>query len=133
MACVHTINLRHAWTCGEISGGVRFRRRFHRPTGIGPEIAVDLVIAAPHPADHVCLNGARLSPKAYHKGVLRFRINEHLQRFNELIVDVEHPRTRAPSASQTDSMSTEWLLENRLGNVRLEFVEQHRTEGSPDD
>lgn len=41
---VHRIRLRHPWSCESQAEGVLWRRRFNRPTGLGPNDRVFVVL-----------------------------------------------------------------------------------------
>lgn len=70
---------------GAVIGRVRFRRRFHAPTGLGPEDRVCLICDGLTGTGTVTMNSEQLGPAQQNEPI---EITARLQRFNELLIDL---------------------------------------------
>ena len=82
----------------EFRGRVRFRRAFHRPTGLDEFSRVELVVTQVDAFGDVTLNGQRLGSISADRAPGRFDVTNMLQLENQLEIDVELPRVTAESA-----------------------------------
>lgn len=71
---------------GAVTGKVRFRRRFHAPTGLGPEDRVCLVCDGLSGTGTITVNSERIGPAKQNEPI---EITARLQRFNELLIELE--------------------------------------------
>lgn len=101
MGNLHTIDLSNGW---EVPAGACWRRRFGRPTGLGPADRIWLVIdsaagaSAGHVRGDVLVNGVAL-PSLGGTGVRRADIAPLLRPRNELVVAV--PAVPAPADAES--------------------------------
>jgi hypothetical protein len=92
---MHVIRLRQPWQTRELPGGVRYRRAFHRPTGLDGGQRVWLVIESPQSQVAVWLNGERLGD--VRQGTAgRFNVTGRLADRNRLEIDVERGTADSP-------------------------------------
>lgn len=75
---------------GDISGRVRFRRRFHRPTNLDANEQVWIVFDGIGGSGQVLINGERLAEFGDRQTSLEFDVTRRLSVSNELVVDLEH-------------------------------------------
>ncbi|GMQ80109.1 MAG: hypothetical protein BMS9Abin04_052 [Planctomycetia bacterium] len=68
---------------------VCFRRRFTRPTGLGPRSTVELVVEGPRHRGQVWLNGTRLGDLPPPGAARRFDITRHLGDRNEVALRLD--------------------------------------------
>lgn len=105
----HRIRLRRPWHCEPVGGGTRWRRPFHRPTGLGPDVRVWIVLQGFSAAGTVTLNGQTLGRLDPEQPECRLDATESLRPQNELTIELEAP---APAASpNTGSPPGEVALE----------------------
>lgn len=97
---------------GDAGGRVRYRRRFGRPTHLGPDECILLVVPPlTAPAD-VRINGTLLGQVEPHGRAGRFDITERLKDRNELWIDLlRQPGEQAPTPDQPSSDATTVCLE----------------------
>ena len=74
---------------GELSGTVRFRRRFHRPTNLDPHERVFVAFAAIGGTGTVSVNGTEIGRLSTSSEVQRFEMTNVLKPFSELTVELE--------------------------------------------
>jgi len=70
---------------GAVTGTVRFRRRFHAPTGLGPNDRVCLVCDGLSGTGTITVNSKPVGPAQQHEPI---EITARLQRFNELLIEL---------------------------------------------
>lgn len=112
---IHRIRLRHPWHCEPQSDSVVWRRRFNRPTGLGSQERVVLVVEGVTTPGIVLLNGQPLGSLRLEAAPQPFDLTGMLQASNELALRLE-------SAPPEDPHS----LSSLPGEVRLEI---HSPEG----
>lgn len=102
-------------------GRVRFRRRFHRPTGLEPHERIMLVIEGVDREGIVQLNGQRLGRVKGMTAQATFDVTAMVEARNELVVEVEYTD---PVAGQTGGQQANTPSSDggRVGEVRLEIV-----------
>lgn len=101
-------------------GRVAFRRRFGRPTGLGPADRVDLVIAGVDASGSVRLNDESLGELPLGGQVWRCDVTARLRPRNELIVAVERtPLTDGEPPIPRPERDA--LPGSLMGGVRLEI------------
>ena len=104
----------------DFRGRVAYRRRFGRPTGLGPADRVELVIGRVDALGSVRLNGEPLGEIPAGGQPWRCDVTAALRRRNELIVEVELPH--APDHARPVSRpGREGLPGGLVGEVRLEI------------
>ena len=110
----HTINLSSAWEPD--ASGTTWRRRFGRPSGVGPGDAVWLVVAAPGTAS-VAVNGTPLA--ALRRGPTPWRqdVTRLLDERNEIVL-----ACAAPVAPTDRDASGRATLPAALGRPALEVI-----------
>ena len=104
-------------------GCVRYRRYFHRPTGLENVDRVELVLEEVDAHGIVELNGVNLGEVALGEGAGRFDVTDRLIGHNELCVHVESPRI-GPDHRYLSRPGREGLPGGLIGEVRLEIYEQ---------
>lgn len=83
---VHRIRLRRPWQCEPAAGGACWRRTFHRPTGLGPQRRVWMVIEPVAGTGSVSLNGCPLGPLSGGHAASRFDVSDRLLPRNEMAI-----------------------------------------------
>ena len=91
----HRFRLRRPWQCEPAGGGVRWRRPFHRPTGLGPDVRVWIVLEGFSASGSVTLNGQALGRLDPDQPECRLDATESLRPQNDLTLDLDAP---APAA-----------------------------------
>jgi len=88
----HSIRLREPWQCeplgGEGRGGVKYSRRFHRPTGLEATSRVWLIIEEATADAVVALNGQELGKTQSNSYPARFEITARIEAQNFLEITV---------------------------------------------
>ena len=98
----HAIRLRRPWHCESTEGGLVWRRRFGRPTGLTPGQRVELVIDGLPPAASIALNGQLLPDRREEElGRSRFDVTGCLLARNELAIRLPLPQAHPPSSPGT--------------------------------
>ncbi len=105
----HRIRLREPWQCVLEPPVARWRRKFGRPTGLGPGTKVWLVVEDARVALSVHLNGALLGHVASDGGSGRFDVTDRLLARNELAIAAESPS--APGEEVQPSLPADVCLE----------------------
>ena len=109
----HRIRLRRPWQCEPSQGGVRWRRPFHRPTGLGRSKRVWIVVRRLAFEGTASLNGRPLGRLVPQGPVSRFDATDRLQPHNELVLDL---RMSPPAGdSPRDQPPAEIVLEIETG------------------
>ena len=105
----HRIRLRRPWHCEPAGEGVRWRRPFNRPTGLGPAQRVWLVLEGLAVAGTAALNGEALGRLDRDRPECRFDVTDRLQVHNELVVELaaSHPAAQPNSGSPPGEVSVE--------------------------
>lgn len=107
----HPIRLRRPWHCEQTEGGLMWRRRFGRPSGLTPDHRVELIIEGLPAKASVALNGELLAGQTEAVlGQTRFDVTRRLLARNELAILLP-----VLEAHQPDSTGTPPVL------VRLEI------------
>lgn len=83
----------------EFRGRVRYRRRFNRPTGLGPHERVFLVVEGVDAFGSVALNDRPLGPIRGYAVPASFDVTDLLAASNLLAVDVESPEATSGAAA----------------------------------
>jgi hypothetical protein len=97
----HRIHLRRAWQREPAdSGRVRWRRRFNRPTGLGPREQVWLVLEGFRPPVDVLLNQHPLGSLPPAKSTTRFDVTSLLELRNELCLDTRETEASAGAGTR---------------------------------
>jgi hypothetical protein len=101
----HRIRLRRPWRREPFEGGVRWRRRFGRPTGLRTGDRVWLVIDDAQGPGTVALNGRSLGPLTPDRPAAQFDVTDALGPRNELeiLLSIAH----APA--EADEPGRVWL------------------------
>lgn len=110
MAHVHHIRLQAAWD--RCPHGASWTRSFGRPSGVGPDDRVWLVVERPA-ARAVVLNGRELAIVSAGAAAWRHHVTADLRERNELRLDVAPPVAVGAAGRQP--------LPESLGIVRLEI------------
>jgi len=92
---LHRIRLRRPWQCEPAGEGACWRRRFHRPTGLGPDTQVWIVLGGFSAAGTMRLNGQALGRLDPERPECRFDATGAMCPENELAIDLDAP---APAA-----------------------------------
>jgi beta-galactosidase/beta-glucuronidase len=97
----HTIRLQGPWQCESLAAGhVRYRRSFHRPTGLGPGHRTWLTIRGVDEIAQVQLNDCPLIAEEDSGQLRRFEITDRLAPRN--VVSIEVSASSPPSALEPD-------------------------------
>jgi hypothetical protein len=105
----------------EFRGLVRYTRRFHRPTGLGPGQVVWLAIEQVDTWAKAMLNGHLLGELRAETTPARFDVTRLLRDRNQLSVEVELPRQGADSAVLDRPTDRDGKPGGLVGEVRLEI------------
>ena len=109
----HRIRLRRPWGREPSGEGVRWRRPFNRPTGLGPQSRVWIVVEGISSEGDVLLNGRRLGRITASGGqAWRVEVSGLLALHNELVLEV--------AAAETDAKGP---ADSPPGEVALEIAE----------
>jgi hypothetical protein len=89
---VHRIRLRGPWSCDPAPEGIRWRRRFGRPTGLQPQQSVWIAVEGIVQPGSVALNGRILGRLGVpgSEPVARFEVSGSLLPRNELCIRLEN-------------------------------------------
>lgn len=112
MTASHRISLQAAWTASPDGG--TWTRSFGRPTGVGPEDRVWLVVERPAPGA-ATLNGRPLPAPAGDAAAWRHDVTDALRDRNELCLLFGAPIDGGQAGGRAP-------LPGRLGGVSLEIV-----------
>jgi len=82
----HRIRLRKPWKYEACEAEARWRRRFGRPTGLGPDTTVSLVVENAAAPLHIRLNGELLGRVSRQGEAGRFVVTNRLLLQNELAI-----------------------------------------------
>lgn len=85
----HRIRLRRPWQREVAEQAVRWRRRFHRPTGLQSHQRVLLVVEGLAAEGRATLNGRELGPLASDASPCRFDVSQRLEANNELVLELD--------------------------------------------
>ncbi len=105
----------------DFHGRVRYRRHFHRPTGLEEDQPVFLVIERVDALGTAFLNERRLGELTLSGGPFRFEVGRDLLLRNMLTIEVELPHPADPRAVARPGR--EQLPGGLIGEVRLEIEE----------
>lgn len=109
-------------TCGpDFFGRVRYRRVFHRPTGLESGERVFLVVEPPRSSASIILNGDVLGFVNSEEPAGRFEISDRLEEDSQLEIIVDHPSLDDTKSTVDDP----GILPpgGLVGEVRLEIEE----------
>jgi beta-galactosidase/beta-glucuronidase len=98
---IHRIRLRHPWLCEPQPDAVVWRRRFNRPTGLGPEERVFLVVERLATPGTIVLNGQPLGQIRGEAGPQSFDVTDTLELSNELTLRLQSPPPDDPHRSSS--------------------------------
>ena len=105
----HRIRLREPWQCEREPSVALWRRKFGRPTGLGPGTKVWLAVENARAPLLVHLNGDLLGQVASEGGSGRFDVTDRLLARNELATAAESPST--PGEEVQPSLPADVCLE----------------------
>jgi hypothetical protein len=103
----HRIRLRKPWQREATAGGVVWRRRFGRPSGLGVGQTVCVCVEGVPSEGSVTLNGQRLGPLPSPHTSARYDVTRRLLARNELSIHLEEAR----EATATEAPPGEVCLE----------------------
>ncbi len=85
----YRIRLRKPWQVERLPDGLRWRRTFHRPTGLGAAERVWIAVEGTDATGSVALNDQPLGPLAGRGSPSRFEVTGLLRGRNELVLVID--------------------------------------------
>ncbi|NLX97029.1 MAG: hypothetical protein GXY83_12715 [Rhodopirellula sp.] len=94
---VHRIRLREPWRHLRVEGNVQWRRKFNRPSGLGPEQRIWIEVKNRSRGVAVYLNGRHLGETPAGAEAVRFELTGLLDLHNEITLMSTDAPQRLPS------------------------------------